>query len=161
MLYYDIMTIINKVSVLLSILALTFSTTSRADEYIATDVTETPTLEVPMRACDPGPLASYRMPDRNDTTAEGFSATVMYTCMNEFCVINHLSAATNFFKTNMNFYGHRATNWLELANDIAGVKAISSNAVAQYSKNCFGDVYASVSCGKKSNMCFVSIAMTR
>jgi len=154
------MTISNCISVLLSILTLTFTSLASADEYVASDVTETPVLVAPVCACDPGPFASYRLQDKRDDTADGFSASVMYTCMNEVCVINHLSAVTNFFRTDMSFYGHRATNWLSLS-DAVGVKAISSESVAKYSKGCFGQVSASVTCGKKSNMCIVNVEMTR
>jgi len=154
------MTIKNHVSILLSILSLTFTSLASADEWLASDVTEAPELASPVRACDPGPLTSYRMKDVSDSTADGFSASVSYTCMNEECVVNHLSAEANFFRTNMSFYGHRATNWLSLS-DAAGAKAISSESIAKFSKNCFGQVEASVTCGKKSNMCIVSVIMTR
>jgi hypothetical protein len=108
---------------------------------------------------------TQRIPDANDTTADGFSVAISYSCFDDNCYVKKTprgndNVEANFFRTDKTFYGAQASRWLELSQDIAGVQAVSNENVAHaYANRCYAQVVASVTCGKAANQCIVTVTV--
>jgi len=108
---------------------------------------------------------TQRIPDTNDTTADGFSVNVSYSCFDGNCYVKKThhgndNVEVNFFRTDKTFYGAQASRWFELSQDIVGVQMVSNENIANtYARQCCAQVVASVTCGKAANQCIVTVTV--